>query len=371
VSGPVQFVDLAAQQRRIRGDLDAAIARVLDHGRYIMGPEVGELEDALADFCGAPHVVSCASGTDALVMALMARGVGPGDAVAVPSFTFAATAEAVALLGATPLFVDVGEDTFNLDPGRLDAALADPPAGLRVVGTIPVDLFGRPAEHPAIAEVAGRHGAWVVADAAQSFGASLGGVAVGALAPVTTTSFFPAKPLGCYGDGGAVFCDDADDAALLRSIRVHGSGTHKYDNARIGVNGRLDTLQAAILLQKLAVFPDELVARRRVAATYRAALAGAVQVPGVDDDAPSAWAQFTIRVPDRDAVAARLRDAGVPTAVYYPRPLHRQTAYRDFPLGPGGLPVSERLADDVLSLPMHPYLSDADLEHVIGAVLTR
>jgi dTDP-4-amino-4,6-dideoxygalactose transaminase len=369
----VQFIDLPAQQARIREAVDAAIARVLDHGRYIMGPEVAELEAALADFCGAPHVVSCASGTDALVLALLARGVGPGDAVVVPSFTFASTAEAVALLGATPVFVDVEADSFNLDPAAVDAALGTGVDGLRTVGVIAVDLFGQPADYPAIVEVATARGAWVVADAAQSFGASLGGVPVGRLAPLTTTSFFPAKPLGCYGDGGAVTAASAEDDEVLRSLRIHGSGTHKYDNTRIGINGRLDTLQAAVLLEKLRIFPDELVARQRVADRYAAGLRAAgvadrVVVPTLADGATSAWAQYTLRLADRDGVQARLGEAGVPTAVYYPRPLHQQTAYRDFPTGPGGLPVSERLAGEVLSLPMHPYLEPDDQDRVVDSV---
>ena len=342
---------------------------MLDHGRYIMGPEVAELEAALGAFCGVPEVVSCASGTDALLLALMLRGVGPGDAVLVPSFTFAATAEVVALLGATPVFVDVEEHSFNLDVKCLARAFEEPPEGLRIVGVIAADLFGQPADYTAIVALADTHGAWVVADAAQSFGGSLDGAPVGGLAPVTTTSFFPAKPLGCYGDGGAVMVQSPEDAAVLRSMRVHGSGTHKYDNARLGINGRLDTLQAAILLQKLTLFPDELRARRAVADRYEAGLAGHVTTPHVDDGAASAWAQYTVRVPRRDEVAASMKDANVPTAVYYPRPLHQQTAYREFPLGPGGLPVSERLCGEVLSLPMHPYLSPEDQDQVIAALI--
>ncbi len=364
----MQFIDLAAQQAPIRKRIDDAVARVLDHGRYIMGPEVAELEAELATASGAAHVVSCASGTDALVLALLARGVGPGDAVCVPSFTFAATAEAVALLGAVPYFVDVDEATFDLDPEHLAAALASPPEGTTVRGVVPVDLFGQPAAYGPIGELAAAHGAWVVADAAQSFGATQGGRPVGSLVELTTTSFFPAKPLGCYGDGGAVFATSEEDAEVLRSLRVHGSGTHKYDNTRIGINGRLDTIQAAILLEKLRVFPEELVARQRVADRYASALADVADVPGLAPDRTSAWAQYTIRVPDRDGVAARLRDAGVPTAVYYPRPLHRQTAYERFPAGPGGLATSEGLADDVLSLPMHPYLADEDVDAVAAAV---
>ncbi|MFN7147896.1 MAG: DegT/DnrJ/EryC1/StrS family aminotransferase [Microthrixaceae bacterium] len=365
----MQFIDLAAQQELIRDAVDAAIAEVLSHGRYIMGPEVAELEGALGAFCGAPEVVSCASGTDALLLALMLHGVGPGDAVLVPSFTFASTAEVVALLGATPVFVDVEAHSFNLDPARVAEAFDDPPPGTRIVGIIAVDLFGQPADYPAIGALAASNDAWVVADAAQSFGATLGGTSVGDLADITTTSFFPAKPLGCYGDGGAIMARSTDDAVVLRSMRVHGSGTHKYDNTRIGINGRLDTIQAAILLQKLTLFPGELTARAAVAERYRAALEGVVATPQVIDGATSAWAQYTVRVPERDRVVAELKDAGVPTAVYYPRPLHQQTAYREFPVAPGGLAVSERLSGEVLSLPMHPYLSTSDQDRVIETLV--
>lgn len=365
----MQFIDLPAQQERLRPAIDDAIERVLSHGKYIMGPEVAELEAALADFSGADQVVSCASGTDALVMALMVHGVGPGDAVFVPTFTFAATAEAVAILGATPVFVDVDEATFNMDPENLAAALEDLPGGLRPVGVIPVDLFGLPADYRLIHEVALANDLWVVADAAQSFGAQRDGTTVGRMATMTTTSFFPAKPLGCYGDGGAVLTTDAEFADVLRSIRVHGSGTEKYDNVRLGINGRLDTIQAAILLPKLAVFGDEIEARQRVADRYADGLANIVRVPSTPLDARSTWAQYTVRVDNRDDLAASLEQAGVPTAVYYPRPLHRQTAYKAFPISAAGLGVAERLSTQVLSLPMHPYLSEADQDRVITAVI--
>jgi dTDP-4-amino-4,6-dideoxygalactose transaminase len=365
----VDFIDLAAQQARIREGIDAALARVLDHGRYIMGPEVGELEEQLSDFVGGGHVVSCASGTDALVMALMLRGTGPGDAVFVPSFTFAATAEAVAILGATPVFVDVRPRTYNLDPQALAAAVDGLADGLRPVGVIAVDLFGVPADYAEIAEVVDAHELWLVDDGAQGFGGSIDGTRVGRLAPLTTTSFFPAKPLGCYGDGGAIFVDDADDAAVLRSIRVHGSGSDKYDNVRLGINGRLDTLQAAILLEKLKIFPDELDRRDAVARRYAEGLAGSVITPFVPEGVRSAWAQFTVRVPDRDAVAAALRAEGIPSAVYYPLPLHRQTAYDGYPEGAGGLPVTDQAATEVLALPMHPYLDPTDQDQVVDALL--
>lgn len=364
----MQFIDLAAQQARLRGELDVAIARVLDHGRYIMGPEVAELEAALAEFSGVEHVVSCASGTDALVMALMVHGVGPGDAVFVPTFTFAATAEAVAILGATPVFVDVDDVTFNIDVAKLSAAIDAAPDGLRPVGVIAVDLFGLPADYHAIDEAVSARDMWVVADAAQSFGASRDGRRVGQMASITTTSFFPAKPLGCYGDGGAVLTTDASIAEVLRSIRVHGSGSEKYDNVRLGINGRLDTLQAAILLPKLAVFGDEIQARQRIADRYAEGLADVVTVPSTPDRAQSTWAQYTLRVEDRDGVVAALKAEGIPTAVYYPRPLHAQTAYSGYPVGAGGVEVSEQLAQEVLSLPMHPYLSEVDQDRTIDAV---
>ncbi|MEZ5182450.1 MAG: DegT/DnrJ/EryC1/StrS aminotransferase family protein [Acidimicrobiales bacterium] len=364
----MQFIDLAAQQRRIRSEVDAGIARVLDHGRYIMGPEVAQLEAALAEFVGAGEVVSCASGTDALVMALLVRGAGPGDAVFVPAFTFAATAEAVALLGATPVFVDIDPVTYDLDAASLEAAVRGLPDGLRPAGVIPVDLFGLPADYAAIDEVCQAHDLWVIADAAQGFGGGIDGVRVGRFAPLTTTSFFPAKPLGCYGDGGAVVALDPADADLLRSVRVHGSGTDKYDNVRLGINGRLDTLQAAILLPKLAIFADELDRRDEVARRYAHGLADVVEVPSVPTGYRSAWAQYTIRVPDRDRVVAALGEAGIPTAVYYPLPLHRQQAYRHHPVGAGGMAVTDLAATEVLSLPMHPYLGSDDQGAVIDAV---
>jgi len=311
----VQFIDLAVQQERIRTGLDAAIAAVLDHGRYIMGPEVADLEAELAAFVGDGEVVSCASGTDALIMTLMVRGVGPGQAVFVPSFTFAATAEAVALLGATPVFVDIEPETYNLDPVSLDTAVRGLDGSLRAVGVIPVDLFGLPADYPSLSRVCDQHGLWMVADGAQSFGAELHGQRVGQHALLTTTSFFPAKPLGCYGDGGAIVALDPDDAAALRSVRVHGSGVDKYDNVRLGVNGRLDTLQAAILLQKMTIFEGELDLRQRVARRYSAALPAGLVPPSEPQGMRSAWAQYTIRVPGRDVVATALREAGVPTAV--------------------------------------------------------
>ena len=366
---PIPFIDLAAQQRILRPRIDTAIARVLDHGQYIMGPEVAELERQLAAFTGAKHALSCASGTDALLIAMMAWGVKPGDAVLCPAFTYTATPETIALLGATPVFADVDEHTFNVDPAGLAAGVdAAQRAGLRPVGVIAVDLFGLPADYPALRAFARDQGLWVLADAAQSFGASQDGQRVGTFGDITATSFFPAKPLGCYGDGGAIFTDDDHLAEIMASIRLHGKGEDKYDIVRVGVNGRLDTLQAAVLIEKLTIFEAELVARQRVAARYTSGLAAVVALPDVPSRHVSAWAQYTIRVPAerRAAVAKALQADGVPTNIYYPRPLHHQTAYRHFPVSGNGLSVAERLATEVLSLPMHPYLSEADQDWIVG-----
>ena len=363
------FIDLQAQRRRLGKSVDMAIARVLEHGAFILGPEVAQLEQALARFCGARHVLSCASGTDALILPLLAWGVGPGDAVFVPSFTFVATAEVVALVHATPVFVDVLPDTFNMDADSLEAAIGEATRkGLRPSVAIPVDLFGQPADYDRLSLVARRHGVRVLSDTAQGFGARLGGTATGRFGDATATSFFPAKPLGCYGDGGAVFTEDDGLIETLRSLRVHGQGRDKYDNVRIGINGRLDTIQAAILLEKLAIFADELQARQRIAERYNAALEDIAVVPRLMAGATSSWAQYTIRIPQRDRIAARLKEQGIPTAVYYPIPLHRQTGYQGYPAAPGGLPVSERLADEVLSLPMHPYLEPATQDRIVAAV---
>jgi dTDP-4-amino-4,6-dideoxygalactose transaminase len=367
---PIEFIDLGAQRRRIGARMDEAVLHVLHHGRYVMGPEVAELERRLAEFCGARHALSCANGTDALGLGLMLKGVKPGDAVLCPAFTFAATAEVVAWFGATPVFVDVHEDTFNMDPRSLEAAVRTARAlDLDPVGVIAVDLFGLPADYDALLAVADEHGLWVMCDAAQSFGAAYKGRKVGAIGDLTTTSFFPAKPLGCYGDGGAVFVERDADLEVLQSLRVHGQGADKYDNVRIGLNARLDTIQAAVLIEKLAVFADEIEARNRIAARYNEMLGDVVTVPRVPEGLVSVWAQYTVRLGnrDRDAVAARLRAAGIPTAIYYPTPLHRQTAYRDFPVAGNGLPVSERLAADVISLPMHAYLDEALQDRIVEA----
>ena len=367
----IEFVDLKAQRDRIRSELDAAIARVLDHGQFIMGPEVAELERQLAAFTGARHAITCASGTDALLIAMMAKGIGPGHAVLCPAFTYTATPETIALLGASPVFVEVDATTFNVQPEGLEAGLAAARArGLEPVAVIAVDLFGLPADYDAISRFARENGLWVLADAAQSFGGSLHGRSVGTLGDITATSFFPAKPLGCYGDGGAIFTDDDAVAEVMRSIRLHGKGVEKYDVVRIGVNGRLDTLQAAILIEKLKIFPDELVARGRVAARYDAGLANHVTVPSLGNAAGHAWAQYTIRVDakQRDGLIRALGAKGIPAQVYYPRPLHHQPAYTSYPIATTGLAVAERLPGEVLSLPMHPYLSDAVSDSIAEAI---
>ena len=368
---PVPLFYIGSQRRRLGTSIDEAIARVLGHCQFVSGPEVTALEQALARFCGAKHVVTCASGTDALLMVLMAEGVGPGDAVLCPSFTFCATAEAAALTGATPVLVDVDEATFNLSAASLEAGIATARKhGLKPRVVIPVDLFGQCADHDAIMAVAGAEGLFVLDDAAQGFGASYKGRKLGKLGHATATSFFPTKPLGCYGDGGAIFTDDDDLAARL-SIRVHGQGSDKYDNVRLGLTGRLDTMQAAVLLEKLKIFEDEIAERNRIAERYARGLGNVVTVPQLAPGCGSVWALYTIRLPqgtDRDAFAAALKAKGVPTGIYYPKSIHQQTAYRDFPVAEGGLPVSEQLSSDVISLPMHAYLDEAAQDRVIAAV---
>jgi dTDP-4-amino-4,6-dideoxygalactose transaminase len=369
---PVPFIDVAAQRRRLGTSIDEAVSRVLAHCLFINGPEVTQLEAALAAFTGAKHVVTCASGTDALLMVLMARNVGRGDAVFCPSFTFCATGEAVALTGATPVFVDVDEATFNMDVESLKRGIATAKRlGLKPKGVIPVDLFGQSADHDAIGAVAEAEGLFVLDDAAQAFGASYKGRRLGTFGHVTATSFFPAKPLGCFGDGGAILTDDADLAETLRSIRVHGQGSDKYDNVRLGLTGRLDTIQAAILIEKLKIFEDEIAARNKVAERYAQGLGNVVTVPYVASGATSVWAQYTIRLPkgiDRNEFAAALKAQGIPTAIYYPKSMHQQTAYRDYPIADGGVAVCEKLSDDVISLPMHAYLDEPTQERIIKAV---
>jgi dTDP-4-amino-4,6-dideoxygalactose transaminase len=366
VSAKIPFIDLQAQYRRLKPSIDCRIQRVLDHGQYILGPEVAELEKTLATFSGARDVVSVASGTEALRLPLMAESVGPGDAVFLPAFTFTATAEVPVALGASPVFVDVEAASFNMDPVSLEAAIARVrrEGKLRPRAVMPVDLFGLPADYDRLGEICRREGLFLLADAAQSFGASADGTRVGALAPVSATSFFPAKPLGGYGEGGAIFVDDPARAAVYRSLRAHGAGEDRYDIVRVGTNARLDTLQAAILLAKLDVFEEELAARERVAQTYDRLLTGHVRLPPRRPGAVSAWAQYCIEVDDRDVLVAALAKDGIPTAVYYPKPLHFQPAFQQFGDGPGSLPVSEALCRRILALPMHPYLDDTTIERI-------
>lgn len=365
---PLPFVDLKAQQARIKPALDARMAAVLEHGRYINGPEVGELEAALAERTGARHAVACASGTDALLVALMAAEVGAGDAVFLPAFTFTATAEVVLTAGAVPVFVDVQADSFNIDAEDLERRIAAVAGTLRPRMVVAVDLFGAPADYDALRAVTDRHGLILLGDAAQSIGAALHDRPVGSLAPVTATSFFPAKPLGCYGDGGALFADDDAMAGVMRSICAHGKGSGKYDIVRAGLNSRLDTLQAAVLLAKLTVFDEEIAARQRVAARYDDRLRELVTVPARRNGVQSAWAQYTIQTDRRDALADGLKARGIPTAIYYPLPMHLQPAYAEYGDGIGAHPVSEALCGRVLSLPMHPYLDDAAIDRVCDAV---
>jgi dTDP-4-amino-4,6-dideoxygalactose transaminase len=364
----MQFIDLQAQRLRLGDSVEQAILKVVRSGQYILGPEVAELERKLATFCGARHALTVANGTDALSLALMALGLKPGQAVLVPSFTFAATAEVVVYAGGVPIFVDCLPETFNMDARSLEAGIATAKhLGLVPVGVVPVDLFGLPADYDAIEQICLVHKLWLLADTAQGFGANFKGRKTGAIGTVAATSFFPAKPLGCYGDGGALFCDDDETLAVLKSLRVHGQGTDKYDNVRIGMNGRMDTIQAAVLIEKLKIFPDEIVARNRIAQRYSDALSNICSVPSVPAGLESVWAQYTVRLPaeKRDKVARDLAAVGVPTQIYYKRPMHRQTAYAAFPTAVGGLPVSDRLSEEVLSLPMHPYLDERQQSFVI------
>lgn len=370
MTNSIPFIDLQAQRRRLGSALETAIAKAVEGGQWILGPEVGVLEERLAAFAGVKHCVSCANGTDALLLILRAWNVGAGDAVFVPAFTFAASAEVVALAGATPVFVDVLEDTFNICPASLTTAIAlARKEGLRARVVMPVDLFGQPADYGRIEPIAAREGLLMLCDTAQAFGALFLGRRTGGIGDAAGTSFFPAKPLGCYGDGGACFTNDDSLADLLRSIRVHGEGAHKYENVRIGMNSRLDTIQAAILLEKLRIFPEEIVVREAVARRYNERLgrSNRIRVPVVIDGAQSTWAQYTIQLPDRDRVQKALREQGIPTAIYYPIPLSQQQGYRDFPSVP--TPVSEKISKTVISLPMHPYLEPDVQDRICDAVL--
>ena len=372
VSNPpaLPFVDLKAQYRRLQASIDARLHKVLEHGQFILGPEVVELEQALAAFSGAREVVSVASGTEALRLPLMAEEIGPGDGVFMPGFTFTATAEVAVAQGAAPLFVDVEQATYNIDPAALEAAIAGVrrEGHLRPRAVIAVDLFGLPADYARLNAICRREGLFLLADAAQSFGGASGNARVGALAPVTATSFFPAKPLGCYGDGGAILTDDPALAEVYRSIRMHGAGAGRYDIVRLGTNARLDTMQAAVLLAKLEVFEDELVARERVAANYDRLLDPRLVRPPRVHGSMSAWAQYSILIDRRDQVMAELAKQGIPTAIYYPKPLHLQPAFAHHGGGAGSLPVAERLCGRILALPMHPYLDEPTIARIARAV---
>jgi dTDP-4-amino-4,6-dideoxygalactose transaminase len=370
VANPIAFIDLQAQRRRLGEPLNRAIQAAVEGGQWMLGPQVAQFERELADFTGVKHAVACANGTDALILLLRAWEIGPGDAVFVPAFTFAATGEVVALVGATPVFVDVLEDTYNMDPASLEAAIAmvKESGTLKLKAVIPVDLFGQPADYRTLAPICARENLKMLCDVAQGFGGTLDGRRAGAIGDAAATSFFPAKPLGCYGDGGACFTNDASMKELLLSIRMHGQGSDRYEHVRLGFNSRLDTIQAAILIEKLKIFPEEIEMRDAVAARYNSALAGVTGIvtPNVISGARSVWAQYTLQVENRAKFQADLKAEGVPTAVYYPIPLSKQKAYADYPSAP--TPISERLAARVVSLPMHPYLDAATQDRVIAAV---
>lgn len=374
----MQFIDLKKQQKRIESAVYRRIQDVLNHGAYIMGPEVFELEEKLAIHAGVKHCVSCSSGTDALLMALLAYGVGPGDAVLTTPFTFVATAEAIALTGATPVFVDICEDTFNIDPEKLRDTLIhidthSPPGVAKQIhprAIIAVDLFGLPADYDRINRIADEFGIFVLEDAAQSFGGLYKAKSACSLADIAATSFFPAKPLGCYGDGGAVFTDDDEIAERLRSIRVHGQGEDKYTNIRLGINGRLDTIQAAILLEKLTIFESEIEARQQVAQMYSRYAPSGLKTPSIPDDCRSAWAQYSVRSARRGRIQEALKERQIPTAIYYPIPLHLQKAYKYLGYQEGSFEICEQISSDIFSLPMHPYLQENEI-HAIMQVVSK
>lgn len=384
----MQFIDLTTQQKRIRKKIESNIRAVLSHGQYILGPEIKELEERLAEYVGVEHAVACSSGTDALLLALMAYDVGPGDAIFTPPFTFFATAEVISLLGATPVFVDIDPKTFNMDPEHLERALValqdglgDYPlpmgcteSSLAAKGIIAVDLFGLPADYDAINTIAGKHGLFVIEDAAQAFGARYKGKRACSLADIACTSFFPAKPLGGYGDGGMCFVDDEPLAQAMRSFSLHGQGTHRYDNVRIGINGRMDSLQAAILHVKFDIFPEEVKKRQKVAEKYNELLSALdieLVTPVVPPEYQSVWAQYSVLSRDeteRSELQSRLKEAGIPTAIYYPKPLHLQPVFQGLGYREGDFPVSESHSRRVFSLPMHPYLKPEEQERISAII---
>tara|TARA_A100001015_G_C15038422_1_gene737854 strand:+ start:54 stop:1184 length:1131 start_codon:yes stop_codon:yes gene_type:complete len=367
-----KFIDLVTQQDRIRPNLEEAIKKVLDHGQYVMGPEVKELEADLKKFTGSKFALTCANGTDALTLALMAWNIGPGDAVFVPAFTYVATAEAPAQLGATPFFVDVNEHDFNINIESLKQAIVDAKnLNLRPSVIISVDLFGYPSDFDLIKKISLDENIKLLIDGAQSFGGEYKNKRVGSMGDITTTSFFPAKPLGCYGDGGAIFTDDNELADKIDSIRLHGKGNQKYDNIRIGLNSRLDTLQAAILIEKLKIFPEELQLRAKISDTYSSKLENLnyLKVPKLQDHIKSAWAQYTLIVQNRNEIMAKLQSKDIPSVIYYPKTLDTQDGYKKFPSVSSGLDVSHHLMDSVMSLPMHPYLSEEKIEDITQVII--
>ena len=370
VKKTIPFIDLHAQQERIRPQIEERIKKVLNHGKYIMGPEIAELEQRLAEFVGTKHCVTCASGTDALLMPLLAYEIGPGDAVFTTPFTFISTAEVVSLLGATPVFADIEADTYNIDPAKLRDAIEKVVSDnkLKPKGIIPVDLFGQPADYEEIEQIAREFGLFVIEDAAQAFGAHYKNKPACSFGDVGATSFFPAKPFGCYGDGGAIFCNDDDMAQKLRSVRIHGQGSNKYDNVRIGINGRFDAMQAAVLLAKFEIFEEEIELRHQVANRYSQGLKESVSVPMVKNDRSSVWAQYSILAKNRGDLVNELKSKGIPTAIYYPKPLHLQPAYQSLGYRNGDFPISEKTANQILSIPMHPYLSREDQDFIIEAI---
>jgi UDP-2-acetamido-2-deoxy-ribo-hexuluronate aminotransferase len=387
----MEFIDLAFQQKRIKKEISDNMQSVFNHGRYIMGPEVSELEEMLAAYTGVKHAVGCASGTDALLMALMAYNIGPGDVIFTTPFTFIATAEVIGLLQATPIFVDIDPITYNIDPAKLELAVkafTENDSSIHPLpkarnakqfpkGIITVDLFGLPADHDRINAVAKEYDLFVIEDAAQSFGAEYKEKKACSLADIGCTSFFPAKPLGCYGDGGMCFTDDDHLGEALRSIRVHGQGHHKYDNVRIGINGRLDTLQAAILIAKFGIFPEEVVLRQKVAQRYNNLLSSSsasIVTPKVPEFSTSVWAQYSLLAEDeqlRSTVLEKLKQNNIPSAIYYPKPLHLQDAFEHLDYKEKDFPVSEDYARRIFSLPMHPYLAEKDQEKIAKILFDR
>ena len=371
MSQPIPFIDLQAQRRRLGAPLEAAIQKAVEGGQWILGPQVAQFERDIAQWAGVKHAIACANGTDALLLVLRAWGVGPGDAVFVPAFTFAASAEVVALAGAVPVFVDVLPDTFNIDPVSLDAAIAlvKKHGALEPKAVMPVDLFGQPADYRSLTPIARREGLKLLCDTAQGFGGAIDGKRTGSIGDAAATSFFPAKPLGCYGDGGACFTNDDALKDKLLSLRMHGQGSDRYEHVAIGLNSRLDTIQAAILIEKLKIFEDEIETRNAIARRYNEAFAGSnrIKTPPVIEGALSSWAQYTLQVANRSEFQLELKQAGIPTMVYYPIPLSRQPAYAHYPGVP--TPVSEALSGQVVSLPMHPYLDETTQDRIITAAL--